>query len=506
MTVITGIAIWRLSTVAEAVRSTVERPLAKERMVSDWYRFIYSGARRTMAVAKSTDTSLAEFFSADSAVATKSSFELKQGIEKLLATEEERAMYREIGERQKISISAKDALFKAKAEGRTEEAARIFEQSFLPNLKAYQDLVEKFQGMQRASIDAAGQEINDIYRSSRNQLVALGLAAMVIGALFVLRLTRSITRPLGDAVSVAKTVAAGDLSLEISVASRDETGELLHALQAMNRSLNDIVGQVRSSTGHIATASAQIAAGNLDLSARTEQQAGSLQQTAASVEEMTATARQSTDVARQANTLASNAAKVASQGGHLIAQVIDTMKRIDESARQIADITGVIDGIAFQTNLLALNAAVEAARAGENGRGFAVVAAEVRSLAQRSAGAAREIKGLIATSTDRVQTGTALVSQTGTTMNDIMESFNRVNGFIDEIVRSSEEQHRGVEQINQAVGEMDQVTQRNAALVEEAAAAAGSLEEQARRMNAAVSRFKLAESGKTASESLALPA
>jgi methyl-accepting chemotaxis protein len=304
-------------------------------------------------------------------------------------------------------------------------------------------------------------------------------------------LSRSITGPLSNAVSIARTVASGDLTSRIEVTSKDETGQLLQALKDMNDSLVRTVSEVRSGTDTIATASSQIASGNLDLSSRTEQQASSLEETASSMEELTTTVRQNADNARQANQLAVSAADVAVKGGSVVSQVVETMESINTSSRKIVDIISVIDGIAFQTNILALNAAVEAARAGEQGRGFAVVASEVRNLAQRSAAAAKEIKSLIGDSVDKVDAGSKLVGEAGSTMDEVVASVKRVTDIMSEILAASQEQSAGIEQVNQAIGQMDQVTQQNASLVEEAAAAAESLQDQASNLAAAVGVFRL---------------
>jgi methyl-accepting chemotaxis protein len=304
-------------------------------------------------------------------------------------------------------------------------------------------------------------------------------------------LTRGIVLPIRDAVKVAETVAGGDLTHSIEARTNDETGSLLRALRHMNDSLVGIVSQVRGGTDTIAIASREISAGNLDLSARTEQQAGALEETAASMEELTTTVRQNADNARQANQLAITASQVATQGGAVVSEVVTTMGAINASANRIADIIGVIDGIAFQTNILALNAAVEAARAGEQGRGFAVVASEVRNLAQRSAAAAKEIKELITASTANVDAGTKLVDQAGATMVQVVDSIRRVTDIMAEITSATQEQTGGIEQVNSAIAQMDQVTQQNAALVEEAAAAASSMQDQAATLAGVVSVFKL---------------
>nr|WP_314621647.1 methyl-accepting chemotaxis protein [uncultured Noviherbaspirillum sp.] len=329
------------------------------------------------------------------------------------------------------------------------------------------------------------------YESARMLMIGTSVLAVALGALLAWLTARSITAPINTAVRIAQTVAAGNLTSQITVSSKDETGQLLRALKDMNESLVKIVGEVRTGTDTIATATSQIAAGNMDLSSRTEQQASSLEETASSMEELTSTVKQNADNARQANQLAMSASDVAVRGGAVVSQVVDTMSAINDSAKKIVDIIGVIDGIAFQTNILALNAAVEAARAGEQGRGFAVVATEVRSLAQRSAAAAKEIKTLIGDSVEKVDAGSKLVAEAGSTMHEVVSSVKRVTDMMGEITAASQEQSAGIEQVNQAVSQMDQVTQQNAALVEEAAAAAESLQEQSSRLAQAVSVFQL---------------
>ncbi|PIG30543.1 methyl-accepting chemotaxis protein [Janthinobacterium sp. 35] len=320
-------------------------------------------------------------------------------------------------------------------------------------------------------------------------LLGGGAIAALLACMLAILLTRNITRPLVEAVAVAQ----GDLSSDIVVRSHDETGQLMAALRDMNTALVGIVGEVRGGTDTIATASAQIAVGTMDLSSRTEQQASSLEETASSMEELTAAVKQNADNALAARSLASAASAVAVKGGAVVSEVVQTMGSINDSSRKIADIIGVIDGIAFQTNILALNAAVEAARAGEQGRGFAVVATEVRNLAQRSASAAKEIKGLIDDSVEKVGAGSKLVDQAGTTMRDVVDSVQRLSAIIGEITDASEEQRLGIEQVNEAISQMDQVTQQNAALVEEAAAAANAMQDQAAQLSHAVQVFRLKE-------------
>ncbi|WP_119155089.1 methyl-accepting chemotaxis protein [Caldimonas tepidiphila] len=327
----------------------------------------------------------------------------------------------------------------------------------------------------------------------RLALLVGGLAALGALALWLMvTVSRGTTASVRQAVELAEAVAAGDLSREIKASGRDEMAQLLRALATMNGNLAQVVGTVRSNADSVATASAQIAQGNGDLSQRTEEQASALQQTAASMEQLGSTVRQNADNARQADQLSHGASSVARRGGEVVAQVVSTMKSINDSSRQIADIINVIEGIAFQTNILALNAAVEAARAGEQGRGFAVVAGEVRALAQRSAAAAKEIKGLILASVERVEQGSTLVDQAGSTMNEIVASIKRVSDIMAEISAASTEQSAGVAQVGAAVSQMDRTTQQNAALVEESAAAAESLSFQARELVRTVEVFKLA--------------
>jgi methyl-accepting chemotaxis protein len=333
---------------------------------------------------------------------------------------------------------------------------------------------------------AAGKQLGIV-------LYAIGAVALLLGGLLSWAITRSIITPLNRAVSVANRVAAGDLSSRIEALAKDEIGQLFEALKEMNGNLQKIVGQVRTGTDTIATASSEIASGNLDLSSRTEQQASSLEETASAMEQLTSTVKQNADNARQANQLAVSASEVAVSGGAVVGRVVDTMGSINASSRKIVDIISVIDGIAFQTNILALNAAVEAARAGEQGRGFAVVASEVRSLAQRSAAAAKEIKTLIGDSVDKVDAGSKLVEQAGATMQEVVTSVKRVTDIVAEISSASQEQSVGIEEVNRAITQMDDVTQQNAALVEQAAAAAQSLQDQAANLAQVVSVFKLAE-------------
>ena len=411
-------------------------------------------------------------------------------FDKVMVTPKGRAMLKSVVDQRGPYGVAVDKLARLIDAGQTEEARDLMLKDVRVTQAAYFERLEAFQKYFVDAMNKGHQEGDAAYAMARMLLIGLGVAAIVLGGVIAVTVTRSITRPINDAVKVAETVASGDLTSRIEVKSTDETGQLMQALKNMNDSLLDIVGRVRLGTDTIATASAQIAAGNQDLSARTEEQASSLEETASSMEEMTSTVRQNGENAQQANQLARTASDIATQGGAVVAEVVKTMNVINDDSKKMADIINVIDGIAFQTNILALNAAVEAARAGEQGRGFAVVATEVRNLAQRSAAAAREIKTLIDDSVSKVGAGTRLVDQAGVTMTEIVSSIQRVTDIMSEITAATREQVDGIEQINQAVTQMDQVTQQNAALVEEAAAAAESMQDQAGKLVEAVSIFR----------------
>ncbi|MDK6076403.1 methyl-accepting chemotaxis protein [Massilia varians] len=363
-----------------------------------------------------------------------------------------------------------------------------------PRANAVDERMTSLTRIKERNAEEAAQDAAALYESSRAMMLMLVLGSAVFGVGLGVLITRSLTRQLGGepayASDIASRIAAGDLGVDVALRQGDKTS-LLFAMKSMRDSLAQIVGEVRNGTDAIASASRQIASGNLDLSSRTEEQASSLEETASSMEELTSTVQQNADNARQANGLASSASEVAERGGAVVAQVVDTMASINDSSKKIVDIIGVIDGIAFQTNILALNAAVEAARAGEQGRGFAVVASEVRTLAQRSASAAKEIKLLIDDSVGKVNAGAKLVDQAGATMDEIVASVRRVTDIMGEISSASLEQTEGIEQINMAVSQMDQVTQQNASLVEEAAAAAESLQDQAGKLAELVTVFKL---------------
>ncbi|HQN11962.1 MAG TPA: methyl-accepting chemotaxis protein [Quisquiliibacterium sp.] len=374
-----------------------------------------------------------------------------------------------------------------------EMAAELMSVKFAP---VQQRWMSALDALSRSAEHGRTEAVAATQDARRNALVWMGvtgLLALGVGAALAFMLVRAIARRLRDAVGVTRSIAAGDLRARIDVTGRDEVGQLLRAMSEMQQALTGTVRAVRHHAESVATASAEIAQGNMDLSQRTEQQAGALERAAATMSALGTTVRENADSARMANELSQTARGVATQGGGVVGRVVETMKGIHESSRRIADIIGTIDGIAFQTNILALNAAVEAARAGEQGRGFAVVAGEVRSLAQRSADAAREIKDLIGTSVERVEHGTALVDQAGGTMDEVVAAISRVADIVGEIASASAEQASGVQQVGEAVTQMDRMTQQNAALVEQSAAAAESLRTQAGQMVEAVAVFSTAD-------------
>ncbi|UTY58313.1 methyl-accepting chemotaxis protein [Massilia sp. erpn] len=492
----TGYALIHARDTAAATREMMAKPLTKERIVSDWYVLIYSAVARTALIARSSDETLGTTFADVIAASTKKGGELLKSVEGMLESEEEKAIFKDALKLRVVYQDAKTKITEARKTGDAAAAERMYKDVFSPAADAYQNKVQALLAFQRKAIDDTAHAIDNANTRSTRLVLILGVLLLAAGAAGAYAISRSITVPLSSALNIANTVADGDLTLTFSDKhARDEIGDLMVALKAMNDSLRRVVSEVQTGTHTIATASSEIASGNLDLSSRTEEQASSLEETASSMEELTSTVRQNADNAQQANQLAQAASDVAARGGDIVGQVVSTMGSIDASARKIVDIIGTIDGIAFQTNILALNAAVEAARAGEQGRGFAVVASEVRNLAARSAAAAKEIKELIGNSVEQVDIGARLVQQAGSTMGEVVDSVRRVSDVIAEITAASREQSIGIDQVNEAITQMDQVTQQNAALVEEAAAAAASMQEQAASLAAVASSFKLGSDG-----------
>ncbi|MBG6222699.1 methyl-accepting chemotaxis protein [Janthinobacterium sp. CAN_S1] len=412
------------------------------------------------------------------------------------STAEEKTLLASIKE---YEAAAMPAIAKASAlwmANEAEAATRVMIKEIRPVKKKWMDALEQLATLEDKLNEQMQADARKAFDSARLFMIILGVLAVAMGVAAALVITRGLLKQLGGepdyTASIAGSIANGDLSIGIYTQPSD-TSSLLAEMKEMRNSLVGIVGQVRVGTETIGTASREIADGNLDLSSRTEMQASALEKTASAMEELTSTVKQNADNAREANKLAATASDVAVKGGSVVSQVVDTMNSINESAKKIVDIIGVIDSIAFQTNILALNAAVEAARAGEQGRGFAVVASEVRNLAQRSAGAAKEIKILIDDSAEKTERGTRLVGQAGVTMGEVVDSVRRVTDIMSEIASASQEQSAGIEQVNLSIIEMDGMTQQNAALVEQAAAAAQSLQDQAAELTHVVSIFKLVE-------------
>jgi methyl-accepting chemotaxis protein len=411
--------------------------------------------------------------------------------EALISEAEEKELYPQFQQTMAKYLEENKKVMALSRANKKEEARTLFKGE---SNKLFRQEVEQLGALIKVNDDGSmrsDERADRTFVIARNLILGLLIAIVVVAMGMALWIARIVAQPLNKAVDIAQRVAGGDLSADIRPQSKDETGQLMLSLKAMNDSLLEIVSEVRQGTDTIATASSEIATGNLDLSSRTEAQASSLEETASAMEQLTSTVKQNADNARQANQMATSASSVAQQGGAVVGQVIETMVSINDSSHKIVDIISVIDGIAFQTNILALNAAVEAARAGEQGRGFAVVASEVRSLAQRSSAAAREIKELIDDSVQKVDSGSKLVEQAGTTMAEVVASVRRVTDIVSEISAASQEQSTGIEEVNRAITQMDEVTQQNAALVEQAAAAAQSLQEQAGKLTQVVGVFKM---------------
>ena len=462
--------------------------------LEEWLSIVEVNAARTLAVARLNDAAAEKFFLDAMAVSSKRADVLQKATgNSVKGDPAASALLERVRAARQAYVTARKSAFKHKADGETEAAAAFFETDMVPKVSAYVGSLRDMVEHQKKAVAADSAAIADAFDSARKLQLGLSGVALLTGIALATLIGRAIATPVREALAVARTVARGDLSSHIEAGGASETGALMGALKEMNESLVGIVSQVRSGTETIARAADEISAGNLELSARTEQQASSLEETASSMEELTSTVRQNADNARAANALAQSASNVAGRGGDTVERVVQTMDAITTSSKKIVDIIAVIDGIAFQTNILALNAAVEAARAGEQGRGFAVVASEVRTLAGRSAGAAREIKALIGDSVDKVEEGSRLVSEAGATMQEIVESIARVTTIVSDIALASQEQSVGIEQVNEAITQMDQVTQQNAALVEEAAAASEAMREQAYALSQLVSTFRFDE-------------
>jgi len=450
-----------------------------------------SNARAALELSLAADPAQAGAARRQIAVGDKTMTDALAALEAGTPPAEEKALLASVRAAQASYAQALAKVARQIETGDREGAVRAWAGEAAPSLGKLQQELAALAETQARQARAGGQAVEAGVASAQRWMLGLALAALLVGVAVAWRLGRGIAQPLNEAIYIAETVAAGDLSQEFSTERGGDFGRLLGALGDMEDTLTDLVSRIKASTDSITLASGDIAAGNADLSRRTEEQAASLEETVSSMEELTSTVRLNAEHARSASGLAATASGTAERGGEVVAQVVDTMAAISGSSRKIVDIIAVIEGIAFQTNILALNAAVEAARAGEQGRGFAVVASEVRGLAQRSAGAAREIKALIADSVAHVESGSELVGQAGRTMQDIVQAVRRVSSLLEQISAASVEQSNGIAHVNQAMVLMDKATQQNAALVEQASTAAASLAEQTLQLQAAVDEFKL---------------
>lgn len=487
-------ALWQFQRISEAKSVMVETHQDANR-AQVWLEGIAANSVRNLAKVKSITSADEAYYDAEMKPIRDKISRLQKELDSSITSDTGRELLRLVDEQRKRYTGIRDQALAQKSEyGADSDELRAFiEHRLTPAMHDYVGSVEKVVAYQEQLFEMEDARIDAMYAGSKRLLSAIGILAIACAALFGFLLSRSITRPLSNAIAIAGQVASGDLTKRIQVTSRDEVGDLLDALRTMSASLHSTVTQVRVGTETTAAASHEIASGNLDLSARTEQQAAALEQTASAMEELTGSVRQNADSAYRASTLAQSASGVAARGGIVVTEVVATMASIKNASKRIGDIIGIIDGISFQTNILALNAAVEAARAGEHGRGFAVVASEVRHLARRSADAAKEIRDLIADSVARVDAGSRLADEAGITMQSIESSIGQVTSIIGEIAAASAEQSAGIEQINTAIISMDGNTQQNAALVEEAAAAASSLVTQASALAQLVTQFKIEE-------------
>jgi len=489
--IISGVAIWRIHTGDLIARDLVEDKLAKQLLTSDLLGATQLNGLRVMSIARSDSLELADLYKEQLARGEKKAADIARALAALPMSAGEQALFKAASEGKAGADAATAEVMRAKDQGRTQEVEELVASKLEPLFKRHTDSLQALLDDESRHARALAAQSSKAAATSRALLAMLGAAALVTGAGLGWQLTRDIVRPLRQAVALAEQVATGDLRAAIGHGRGDEIGRLFDALNTMTASMSATVAQVVKGALAIDRASAEIAAGNLDLSQRTERQAATLEETAASMEELTATVRQNSANAGEASRLARSASDVALAGGQAVAQMTSKMEAIEASAARIVDITGVIDSLAFQTNILALNAAVEAARAGEAGRGFAVVANEVRTLAQRSTTASRDIKKLIADSNEQIASGTALAGVAGATMTDIVAGVQELSVILAAINAASAEQAQGIEQVGHAITEMDGVIRQNAALVEQAAAAAESMREQAGSLSALVGTFQV---------------
>jgi methyl-accepting chemotaxis protein len=493
MACMSGVSLWRLQSANDTASNLVHEKLARQQMTSELLGVTELNGLRAISIGRSDSLEVSDIFQAQLNAGDKVAAKMERELAAMHAAYEEAGLLTAVAARKAAFMAMRGELFKFKDSGRIQEVSDLLDNKWPGVFKAYTGALEKLLAYQTQQAQALAEQSASQFENSRMLLVGLGVATLALGAWMAWLLTRSIVRPLTQAVALAEQVAGGELRVVIEHGRSDEIGKLFDALSHMTGRLADTVGRVRDGAVAIDSASREIANGNMDLSRRTEHQAGALEETASAMVELTSAVKQNSSNARQANQLALSASAVAGKGGTVVSEVVRTMASINEYAHKISDITSVIDGIAFQTNILALNAAVEAARAGEQGRGFAVVASEVRSLAHRSADAAKEIKKLISDSAERVASGAELAETAGATMTEIVASVQKVTAIIGDISAASAEQEHGIQQVNTAIGDMDDVTQQNAALVEEAAAAAAAMQAQARELAQLVGSFKLEE-------------
>ena len=501
-----GVGAWRLAELDRRTSDMARVSVRVERVAAEWLAQSRTNLLRRLVVTRSEDAALNKMLAPELAAATKKINDLQDEVEALTRTAEAQALVKEADVKRTAFLAARKEVADMKQAGDSAGANALLDTKMVPAQDAYLASIEAVRDYYVAKVghdaDAAAQSAS----SGRKFLVSFCVAGVLLALLSSWLIARSVTQPIDDALRAARRVADGDLTVNLQATGRDEMAQLLRALDEMATRLRTLVSEVAQRARTVAETSAQIAHGNSDLSQRTEEQASTLEETASSMEELTSTVTQNAENARAANELAAGAAAVAREGGNAVGQVVSTMNGISASSKRIAEIISVIDGIAFQTNILALNAAVEAARAGDQGRGFAVVAAEVRTLAQRSAHAAKEIKGLIVDSVSQVDAGTRQVDIAGRKMEDIVAAVTRVSSLIAEIASASQEQSSGIEQINTAVTQMDQAVQQNASLVEEAAAATESMKSDAQALLAQVGRFTVGEAQEAAPASTAATA
>ncbi len=486
-----AIGLWALQHIGVSTDDIVQRSIANERLVADAYRLQAINAERYKAVALSSEPEVGEILGADIAQTQRQYEALVDTLAQRVAGSADEARLAELGSRLQAFHSARTALVQARDYGLTQRIHEVYTTQFLPASQALLAALEELTQAQRQSIDAAAIQVANWSWTARLSLLAFGALSLVLGTLLALWLVRSITRPITLASDTANRVAGLDLRHDIQGHDRDETGQMLHALAVMQTALRHLAQQVRASVYSLHTASTDMASGNAHLSDRTEEAAASLQETAAALEHVKRALNTSAQTARHTEARAAEAATLAHQGQEVVTQVVQTMHEISHSAHKIADITGMIDSLAFQTNILALNAAVEAARAGEQGRGFAVVASEVRTLANRSAEAARQIKALIATSVQQVETGSRLAGDAGHTMQQVVHAIREAAQTMADLKAGSEAQNEDLAAIHTALAQLDNMTQQNAALVEQSSAATESLRIQANDLAGLVSQFLL---------------